>query len=51
MVESTYDAVVLNGKVIDGSGNRWSYADVGIKGGKIVNQSERAGRASSARNL
>jgi N-acyl-D-amino-acid deacylase len=32
----TYDVVVVNGKVIDGSGNPWFYADVAIKGGKIV---------------
>ncbi|MGE5816748.1 MAG: N-acyl-D-amino-acid deacylase family protein [Deltaproteobacteria bacterium] len=32
----TYDVVVVNGKVIDGSGNPWFYADVAIKSGKIV---------------
>jgi N-acyl-D-amino-acid deacylase len=32
----TYDVVVVNGKVIDGSGNPWFYADIAIKSGKIV---------------
>jgi N-acyl-D-amino-acid deacylase len=31
-----YDVVVVNGKVVDGSGNPWFYAEVGMKGGKIV---------------
>jgi N-acyl-D-amino-acid deacylase len=31
-----YDVVIVNGKVIDGSGNPWFYGDVGMKGGKIV---------------
>ncbi len=32
----TYDAAIVNGKIVDGSGNPWFYADVAIKGGKIV---------------
>ena len=31
-----YDVVIVNGKIIDGSGNPWFYADVAVKGGKIV---------------
>ena len=31
-----YDIVVLNGKIIDGTGNSWFYGDVAIKDGKIV---------------
>ena len=31
-----YDVVIVNGKIVDGSGNPWFYADVAIKGGKIV---------------
>lgn len=30
-----YDLVIINGKLIDGTGNSWRYADVGIKDGKI----------------
>src|ERR1700736_2033345 len=31
-----YDIVIVNGKVIDGSGNPWFYADLAVKGGKII---------------
>src|ERR1043166_7965839 len=31
-----YDLVIVNGKVVDGSGNPWFYADVAVKGGKIA---------------
>ncbi|HNR73710.1 MAG TPA: D-aminoacylase [Cyclobacteriaceae bacterium] len=39
-----YDLVIRNGKVIDGSGNPWFYADVAIQNGKVV----RIGKLSSA---
>lgn len=32
----TYDLVISNGKIVDGTGNQWFYGDVGIKGGKII---------------
>lgn len=32
----TYDLVILNGQVMDGSGNPWYYQDLGIIDGKIV---------------
>ena len=31
-----YDVVIYNGRLIDGSGNPWLYADVAIRNGKIV---------------
>lgn len=31
-----YDLLILNGRVMDGSGNPWFYQDVAIKDGKIV---------------
>lgn len=31
-----YDVLILNGKVIDGTGNNWFYSDVAIKDGKIA---------------
>ncbi len=31
----TYDVLIVNGKIIDGSGNSWYYGDVGIRNGKI----------------
>src|SRR5262245_21877194 len=33
--QAPYDLVITNGKIIDGSGNPWFYADVGIQNGKI----------------
>ena len=33
---SIYDVVITNGKIVDGSGNPWFYADVAIKNGKIA---------------
>ena len=31
-----YDVIIANGKIVDGSGNPWFYADVAIKNGKIA---------------
>lgn len=31
-----YDVVILNGRVVDGTGAPWYYADIGISKGKIV---------------
>jgi N-acyl-D-amino-acid deacylase len=31
-----FDVLILNGKVIDGTGNSWRWADVAVKDGKIV---------------
>lgn len=31
-----FDILIVNGKLVDGTGNSWRYADVGIKDGKIV---------------
>ena len=33
---STFDVLIQNGRVMDGSGNPWVRADVGIRGGTIV---------------
>src|SRR5437764_10233688 len=35
-LDAAYDAVILNGRVIDGSGNPWFYGSVGLKNGHIV---------------
>lgn len=34
--DSTYDVVIVNGKVVDGSGNPWFYGDVAIRGDRVV---------------
>lgn len=31
-----YDMLIKNGRVVDGSGNPWFYADIGIKGDRIA---------------
>ncbi|HEY8311203.1 MAG TPA: hypothetical protein VIG47_11640, partial [Gemmatimonadaceae bacterium] len=31
-----FDVVIVNGKVVDGTGNPWYYADVGIRGDRIA---------------
>lgn len=33
---NTYDTVIVNGKVVDGTGNPWYYADIAINDDKIV---------------
>lgn len=31
-----YDVLILNGRIIDGTGNSWYYGDIGVKDGKII---------------
>ena len=33
--QTTYDVLLKNGKVIDGTGNGWYYADIAVKDGRI----------------
>lgn len=34
--QKPYDAVIKNGRIVDGTGNPWFYADVAIKDGRIA---------------
>ncbi len=43
-----YDVLIRNGRVLDGSGNPWLRADIGIRGGRIVDMG-RLGEAPAAR--
>jgi dihydroorotase/N-acyl-D-amino-acid deacylase len=38
---STYDVVIENGRVVDGTGAAWFYGDVGIRGDRIVAVTQR----------
>ena len=43
-----YDVLIRNGRVLDGSGNPWLAADIGIRGGRIVDMG-RLGNAAATR--
>jgi N-acyl-D-amino-acid deacylase len=43
-----YEVLIRNGRVLDGSGNPWLAADIGIRGGRIVDMG-RLGGAAAAR--
>ena len=34
--DGAYDMIIVNGRVVDGSGNAWFYGDVALRGDKIV---------------
>jgi N-acyl-D-amino-acid deacylase len=36
LLAQQYDVLIINGKIIDGTGNSWYYGDIAIKDGKIV---------------
>ncbi len=40
-----YDLIIMNGRIVDGSGNPWFYGDVAIRGDRIV----KVGRVGAAR--
>ena len=48
--ETTFDVLIRGGRVIDGTGNPWFNADVGIRGGKIVAVGKLA-RATATRTI
>ena len=43
--DGAYDVIIVNGRVVDGSGNAWFYGDVALRGDRIV----RVVRARAAR--
>jgi dihydroorotase/N-acyl-D-amino-acid deacylase len=56
--DASYDVVISNGRIVDGSGNSWYYGDVGIKGDRIARitptgmlQGAHAGRRIDATGL
>ncbi|MEO8188305.1 MAG: D-aminoacylase [Burkholderiaceae bacterium] len=51
VLDSTYDVVIVNGKVVDGSGNPWFYGDVAIRGDRVVRVGRRGMLASAPARL
>ena len=48
-----YDVVLTGGRIVDGSGNPWTYGDVGVVGDRIVRVApvgSLAGAAATRRN-
>jgi dihydroorotase/N-acyl-D-amino-acid deacylase len=41
-----FDVVILNGRIIDGSGNPWYYGDVGIRGDRVAAIGKLAGASA-----
>ncbi len=39
-----YDVLIVNGKIVDGTGNPWYYGDIGIRGEKVVAVGKLAGK-------
>ena len=39
----SYDVVIENGRIVDGTGNPWTYGDVGIRGDSLAAASLLAG--------
>src|ERR1700716_741685 len=46
--EPTYDVVITGGRIIDGTGNPWTYGDVGVVGDRIVRIAPRGALTSAA---
>jgi dihydroorotase/N-acyl-D-amino-acid deacylase len=44
----TYDLLVVNGRLVDGTGNAWIYADVAIRGNRIARITPRGGLNGAA---
>src|SRR5262245_61653699 len=49
VVAPSFDLVIENGRVIDGTGSPWYSADVGIRGGRIAAIGRLAGAAAARR--
>ncbi|MEO6550385.1 MAG: D-aminoacylase [Ferruginibacter sp.] len=50
-VHAQYDFIIKNGKIIDGTGNSWYYADIAIKDGKIALIQKQIAAVNSAKSI
>ena len=39
----SYDVIIENGRIVDGTGNPWTYGDVGIRGDRVAAVTLRGG--------
>ena len=46
-----YDLIIKNGRVLDGSGNPWFYADIAVSGDRIASCREPRGAAETASHV
>jgi dihydroorotase/N-acyl-D-amino-acid deacylase len=51
LVAQDYDTLIRNGRVMDGSGNPWFWADVGIKGDRITLVGRAPANATAKRTI
>ncbi|NLG61792.1 MAG: hypothetical protein GX539_06060, partial [Candidatus Cloacimonetes bacterium] len=45
--DGAYDIVILNGRIVDGTGAAWFYGDIGIRGDRIARIAPRGSLASA----
>src|SRR5262245_22917505 len=54
-IKQEYDVAIINGRIVDGTGNPWFYGSVAIKDGRIAKvgavDAQRAGRVIDASGL
>jgi len=51
LIAQDYDVIIRNGRVVDGSGNPWVWADVGIKGDRITLVGRAPANATARRTI
>ncbi|MBM3294420.1 MAG: amidohydrolase family protein [Candidatus Aminicenantes bacterium] len=49
--KAVYDILFVNGKILDGTGNPWSYGDVAVKDGRIAAVGKLRGEAQAAKTI
>ena len=47
VADPTYDLVIANGRIVDGSGNAWYYGDVAVRGDRVVRIAPRGALANT----